>query len=191
LSPTGAREAPCHGPPGNERHVARHYVLVETRGPGGERLVLEPVRAEHAERLRRLRATPEVARWWEPAPDGWPLDPEPELQKLALLVDGEVARYVQFWEEPDPTGRHADVDVFLGPGEQDRGLGTEAMRAVVRHLVEDRGHHRITLGTSVDNTRAINVYETVGFRRVGVMRKAALSHLSGEWEDEFPMELVV
>jgi aminoglycoside 6'-N-acetyltransferase len=65
------------------------------------------------------------------------------------------------------------------------------MRAVVHHLIEDRGHHRITLGTSVDNARAIHVYEKVGFRRVGVMRKAALSHISGEWEDEFLMELVV
>jgi aminoglycoside 6'-N-acetyltransferase len=157
----------------------------------GDRLVLEPVRQEHVQRLRQLRATPDVARWWDPAPEGWPLEPEADLTRLALVVDGEVSGYVQFWEEPDPSGRHADVDIFLGPGAQGRGLGTEAMRTVVRHLIEDRGHHRITLGTSVDNKRAIHVYEKVGFRRVGVMRKAALNHLSGEWEDELLMELVV
>jgi aminoglycoside 6'-N-acetyltransferase len=157
----------------------------------GERLAFEPVRPEHAERLKELRAAPEVARWWDPAPEGWPLKVEQDLSKLALLVDGEVAGYVQFWEEPDPSGRHADVDIFLGPDAQDRGLGTEAMRTIVRHLIEDRGHHRITLGTSVENDRAIHVYEKVGFRRVGVMRKAALSHLTGEWEDELLMELVV
>jgi aminoglycoside 6'-N-acetyltransferase len=154
-------------------------------------MVLVPVRAEHAERLRALRRTPEVERWWEPPPDGWPLTAEPDLQKLTVLVDGEVAGYVQFWEEPDPSSRHADVDIFLGPDAQGRGLGTETMSVVLRHLVEERGHHRVTLGTSVDNARAIRCYEKVGFRRVGVMRKAARSHLSGEWEDELLMEYVV
>jgi aminoglycoside 6'-N-acetyltransferase len=162
------------------------------RSPAGsQRVALEPVRAEHAERLRALRRTPEVARWWDPAAEDWPLDVEPDLHKLAVVVDGEVGGYIQFWEEPDPSSRHADVDIFLGPESQDRGIGTEAMRAVVRHLIEDRGHHRITLGTSVHNERAIHVYEKVGFRRVGVMRKSNRSHITGEWEDEYLMELVV
>ena len=155
------------------------------------RLVLDPVRPEHAERLRELRRTPEVARWWNEAEEHWPLDEEADLHKLAVLADGELVGYIQFWEDPDPTSRHADVDIFLAPGAQDRGLGTEAMRAVVRLLMEERGHHRITLGTSVENERAIRVYEKVGFRKVGVMRKASRRDISGEWEDEFLMELVL
>jgi aminoglycoside 6'-N-acetyltransferase len=166
-------------------------VLVEILNLRGDRLVLVPVRPEHAQRLRALRGSPEVGRWWEPPPNGWPLIPEPDLHKLTLLVDGEVAGYVQFWEETDPGSRHADVDIFLGPDTQDRGLGTEAMRAIVRYLIDERGHHRVTLGTAVDNARAIRCYEKVGFRRVGVMRKAARSHLTGEWEDEILMEYVV
>jgi hypothetical protein len=31
----------------------------------------------------------------------------------------------------------------------------------------------------------------VGFRRVGVLRKSARSGVTGEWEDELLMELVV
>jgi aminoglycoside 6'-N-acetyltransferase len=153
--------------------------------------VLEPVRPEHAERLRALRSSPEVARWWDPAPPGWPLEAEPSLEKLAIVVDGELAGYIQFEEELDETFRNADVDIFLGPETQGRGLGTEAMRMIVRHLIEERGHHRVTLSTSVANTRAIRAYEKVGFRRVGVMRKASRSHVSGEWEDELLMEYVV
>jgi aminoglycoside 6'-N-acetyltransferase len=153
---------------------------------------LEPVRPEHAERLWALRASPEVARWWNPPPEGWPLDEEDaDLTMLAVVVDGEVAGYVQFWEEPDPTGRHADLDIFIAAGSQDRGLGTEVMRKVVRLLIEERGHHRITLSTSPENSRAIHVYEKVGFRTVGTMRKATLRDRSGEWEDELLMELVV
>jgi aminoglycoside 6'-N-acetyltransferase len=166
-------------------------VLVELRTLRSDRLVLEPVRPEHAERLRLLRATPEVGRWWNPPPAEWPLDDEADLHMLTVVVDGVAAGYIQFWEEPDPDARHADVDIFLGPEVQGRGLGTEAMRTMVSYLVDDRGHHRVTLGTSVDNARAIRCYEKVGFRRVGVMRKAARSHLTGEWEDELLMEYVV
>jgi aminoglycoside 6'-N-acetyltransferase len=157
----------------------------------GERLVLEPVGPEHAGRLVELRRTPEVTRWWNTPPEGWPLKDEPDMAALAIVVDGEVVGYLQFWEDPDPDSKHADVDIFLGPGAQDRGLGSEAMRTVVRHLIEERGHHRITLSTAVDNARAIHVYEKLGFRHVGVMRKASRRHRTGEWEDELLMELVV
>ena len=152
---------------------------------------LEPVRPEHADRLRALRVTPEVARWWEPPDEGWPLAPQPNLTALTVLADGEPAGYVQFEEEPEPRHRSADVDIFLGPDHTDRGLGTETMTIVVRLLTEERGHHRITLSTSPQNERAIRCYEKVGFRRVGVTRKSELSHLTGEWEDELLMEYVV
>ena len=160
-------------------------------GAGSAELQIEPVRSEHAERLRELRTVPEVARWWDPPPDDWPLVDEPDLQVFAILVDGEPAGAIQFWEEPDPGGRFADVDIFLGPDHQGRGLGTEAMRLIVRHLVDDRGHHRVTLSTAVDNARAIHVYEKVGFRPVGVTHKSNLNELSGKWEDELLMEYVV
>ena len=157
----------------------------------GERLAIVPAAPENAGRLRELRTHPAVARWWDPPPGEWPLSDEPGLQVFAILVEGEPAGALQFWEEPDPGSRHADVDIFLGPDHQGRGLGTEAMGLIVRHLVEDRGHHRVTLSTAVDNARAIHVYEKVGFRTVGVTRKASWSELRGEWQDELLMEYVI
>jgi aminoglycoside 6'-N-acetyltransferase len=168
-----------------------HHVLVETGALQGDRVVLEPLRTEHADRLRALRCTPDVARWWDPASEGWPLAAERQVKKFTVTVDGEVAGFIHFWEEPDPDARHADIDIFLGPDYQDRGLGTEAVRVLVRHLIEEQGHHRITLTSSTANERAIHVYEKVGFRRVGVLSKAQRSHATGEWEDELLMELVV
>jgi aminoglycoside 6'-N-acetyltransferase len=171
---------------------AGHTLLVEKRPLRGERLVLEPLRAEHADRLRALRRSPPVVRWWDPAPEGWPLAAERDVdEKLAITVQGEVAGLIQFFEEADSDARHADIDVFLGPDHQDRGLGTEAVRVLVRHLLEERGHHRITLYTSPANERAIRAYEKVGFRRVGVLSKAHLSRATGQWEDELLMEYVV
>jgi aminoglycoside 6'-N-acetyltransferase len=153
--------------------------------------VIVPAGPEHAERLRELRAHPEVAHWWGRPPDGWPLGPEPHIERFAIVADGEAVGAVQFWEESDPGSRCADVDIFVAPESQGRGLGTEAMRLIVRHLVEDRGHHRVTLSTAVDNARAIHLYEKAGFRPVGVTRKSSLNELSGEWEDELLMEYVV
>jgi aminoglycoside 6'-N-acetyltransferase len=160
-------------------------------GLRGERVVLEPVRPEHAERLRELRSSLEVARWWDSPPEGWPLEVDPEDHYFTIMAGDEIVGYLQFWEDPDPSGRHADVDIFLGAGGQERGLGTETMRLIIRHLIEDRGHHRITLSTAVENERAIHVYEKVGFRRVGVTRKSSLNEATGEWGDEFLMEYVV
>ena len=64
------------------------------------------------------------------------------------------------------------------------------MRAITRHLIEQRGHHRITLTTWPHNARAIRVYEKVGFRQVGVTRLSERGD-DGTWHDELLMELVV
>ena len=50
-------------------------------------------------------------------------------------------------------------------------MGTDAVRTVVRHLVEDRGHHRIVIDPAADNVVAIRCYEKAGFRPVGVLRR--------------------
>jgi aminoglycoside 6'-N-acetyltransferase len=157
----------------------------------GERVVLRPTGPADVEPLRAIRRKPEVMDRWGAVEDDFPLGDEPTATRFTILVDGEPAGMIQFTEEKEPDYRHAEVDIFLDPGHHNRGLGTEAMSTLARHLIEDRGHHRVTLGTSVENARAIHVYEKIGFRRVGVMRKSALSHLTGEWEDELLMEYVV
>src|SRR5260221_478695 len=52
-----------------------------------------------------------------------------------------------------------------------RGFGPDAIRTLARYLFEVRGHHRLTIDPAASNERAIAVYERVGFRRVGVMRR--------------------
>jgi aminoglycoside 6'-N-acetyltransferase len=107
-----------------------------------------------------------------------------------VKVGGDVVGFMQFWEEEDPQARYADIDIFIAADHQERGLGSEAMTVALAHLMEERGHHRVTLTTSPENARAIHVYEKLGFRRVGVLRKSQLNAASGEWEDELLMELV-
>jgi aminoglycoside 6'-N-acetyltransferase len=151
---------------------------------------LRPLEPRHAADLRRIRLEPEVLRWWDELEDDFPLADEPESTRLVIEVDGVVAGMVQYGEELEPKYRHASIDIFLDPAFHGRGLGTEAVRRVVRHLIDERGHHRITIDPAVDNAAAIRAYEKAGFRPVGILR-ASERDVGGEgWHDSLLMDLL-
>ena len=102
-----------------------------------------------------------------------------------------MAGLIQFSEENEPKYRHAAVDMFLDPALHGQGLGTEAVRRVVARLVEERGHHRITIDPAAGNAAAIRAYEKVGFRPVGIMRAYERDADGDGWHDGLLMELVV
>lgn len=160
----------------------------ELRGP---RLRLRPITEADAAALRAILATPEVAAWWGSAERGFPMSDEPDQVRMAVCLGQEVAGMIQFGEEADPDYRHATIDLFVDPRLRGRGLGAEAIETLVRHLVDDRGHHRITIDPAVDNTAAVRCYEKAGFDRVGVMRSAWRDPVSRQWRDVLLMELVV
>jgi aminoglycoside 6'-N-acetyltransferase len=153
-------------------------------------LELLPIAAEHAEALRRIHAHPEVARWWDEPEPAFPLGDDPESVRFTIVVDGRVAGLIQYSEETEPKYRHASIDVFLDPELRGRGHGTEALRRVVRLLIEERGHHRITIDPAAANTAAIRSYEKVGFRPVGVMRQYERDAGGGAFHDGMLMELL-
>ena len=156
----------------------------------GGRVLLRPVEQADEARLREILREPAVARWWpEPEPP-WPFEREPGLVALSLLVDGEVAGFIQFHEEDDADFRSASIDLFLTTAQHGRGLGTEAVRLVVRHLIDERGHHRITIDPAAANAAAIRSYQKVGFQPVGVLRAYQRNHRGSGWLDGLLMELV-
>ncbi|MBV9799016.1 MAG: GNAT family N-acetyltransferase [Solirubrobacterales bacterium] len=152
-------------------------------------LVLRPLAPGDAPALRRIHMTPEVLRWWDRPSEEFPWD-EPESTRLTIEVDGAVAGLVQYWEEPEPKYRHATVDLFLDPALHGRGIGTEVVRSVVRHLIAERGHHRVTIDPAAANAAAIRAYEKAGFTRVGVMRGYERDVDGNGWHDGLLMELL-
>jgi aminoglycoside 6'-N-acetyltransferase len=132
---------------------------------------------------------PSVAQWW-PRYDEERLRREvPDQPCATVVVDGHVAGYVQWDEEEEPDYRHASIDIFLGPGFQDLGLGREVLTALATWLVDVRGHHRITIDPAADNARAIRSYAAVGFRPVGLLRRYERG-ADGTWHDGLLMDLL-
>jgi aminoglycoside 6'-N-acetyltransferase len=139
--------------------------------------------------LLRIHRTSEVMRWWDAPDEGFPWD-EPDSSRLTIEVDGRIAGMIQFAEETEPKYRHASIDLFVDPELHGRGIGTEAVRRVVRMLIDERGHHRITIDPAADNAAAIRAYEKVGFRPVGVMRAYERDGDGQGWHDGLLMELL-
>jgi aminoglycoside 6'-N-acetyltransferase len=156
----------------------------------GELVELRPLTADDAAAIRAIASTPEVARWWGRPEDDFPLGDDPDATRFAILADGAVVGMVQYGEEPEDDYRHAWIDVFLDPRVHGRGLGTDAVRTLARHLIEAHGHHRVTIDPAADNAAAVRSYEKAGFVPVGTMRRAWRDQ-QGQWRDVLLMELVV
>ncbi|HVA21132.1 MAG TPA: GNAT family protein [Candidatus Micrarchaeia archaeon] len=154
-------------------------------------MALVPVAPAHVPRLRRILRTPEVAVRWgdEDSSPGWPFD-DPSATRFAILVDGAVRGMVQYGEVDEPRYRHAFVDIFVDPAVHRRGIGRDAVATVVRHLVRDRGHHRVVIDPAADNEAAIRCYAAVGFRPVGRLRRYERDADGGGWHDGLLMDLL-
>jgi aminoglycoside 6'-N-acetyltransferase len=153
-------------------------------------LNLRPLAPPDGAELLRILTTPAVARWWDEPDEGFPFTDDPTATRLVIEVDGAVAGMIQYAEELEPKYRHASIDLFLDPALHGRGLGTEAVRRVVRHLIDERGHHRLTIDPAAANAAAIRAYEKAGFRPVGVMRSYERDVGGGGWHDGLLMELL-
>ena len=155
----------------------------------GPRIVLRSTTPDDAARLLPIRNEPEVRRWWSDLEPGEMDEFVADEHSLAIEVDGEVVGAIQFFEEADPMYRHASIDVYLTASRHGEGVGSEAVRILARYLLEERGHHRLTIDPAAANTAAIRAYEKVGFRSVGVMRSYEQGP-DGTWHDGLLMDLL-
>lgn len=158
----------------------------------GERVTLRPLRDGDLPRLLEILAEDGVRRWWGD-PD------EARLRRdylsegsdagFTILRGGETVGFVAYWEEDDPDYRHAGMDIFVATASQGQGLGRDALLTLARHLIAERGHHRLVIDPAAANERAIAAYEKLGFHRVGVMRRAQRLP-GGDWHDCLLMDLL-
>jgi len=157
----------------------------------GDLVTLRLATAADVSALALIRAEPAVYQRWR----GEDLEAEvidaiqsTEVVLYAIEFGDSIVGAVQSYEEADPDYRHAGMDIFLAPGFHGRGLGSDAVRTLARHLISE-GHHRLVIDPAVDNSAAIAAYQKVGFRIVGTMRQYERG-VDGTWHDGVLMELL-
>jgi aminoglycoside 6'-N-acetyltransferase len=159
----------------------------------GSLVTLRPITADDVPELVRIRSTPEVYARWGGGDDLAATVTENlsavDYHTLVVVHEGRVIGAIQWGEEDDPEYRHANIDIFLDPAVHGRGLGTDAVRTLARHLITEQGHHRLVIDPAADNTAAIRSYEKVGFRPVGIMRRYERAP-DGTWHDGLLMDLL-
>lgn len=159
----------------------------------GELVMLRPASAADVPDLARIRATPQVRRWWGGG-DDLVTEITADLADTGVVhfvveYEGRVVGAIEYHEETEPDYRHAGIDIYLDPAVHGRGLGPDAVRTLARHLIVECGHHRLTIDPAADNTPAIRAYGKVGFRPVGVMRRYERGP-DGRWHDGLLMDLL-
>jgi aminoglycoside 6'-N-acetyltransferase len=159
----------------------------------GERVTLRPAVPADEESFTSMLSHPDVTEWWgrfnAERVRRELIAPDDGTVVFAIVAEDTVAGLITYWEEDDPDYRHAGIDISLHPDWHGQGIGADALRTLARHLVRDRGHHRLTIDPAAANERAIRSYSGVGFRPVGVMRRYERGP-DGTWHDGLLMDLL-
>ena len=167
----------------------------------GERVTLRPVRDDDAPHFMRWGDDPEFARFqWGRKPGRFPS--EAAFHTWAALFPGRSGKLFVIEHEGRPIGfanyrewrpTSASCEVGIGIGERSlwsRRLGRDALKALVRHLVDDLGAHRVSLNVLAFNDRAIASYKACGFEVEGIERDGVLAD-DGSYLDDVLMAYVV
>jgi RimJ/RimL family protein N-acetyltransferase len=89
----------------------------------------------------------------------------------------------------DWTNRHAIFGIFIGNKDYwGRGFGSDATRTLLRYAFEEANLNRVELEAFSFNTRAIHMYEKIGFKLEGTRRQAL--YREGQWHDEHIMAIL-
>lgn len=152
-----------------------------------ERLNLHDVKVADLPRLREIIQAPGTAEWWGVYEGSE--DDEVLLEGLSIRVGEKIVGWIAAEEEKSARFPSVALDIMIAPEDHGKGYGPEALRAVIDHFAA-RGHHRFTIDPAITNTRAIDVYERTGFKRIGVARQYEQLE-EGKWLDGLLMDLIV
>lgn len=173
----------------------------------GERVRLRPVEKDDLPRYVKWFQDPQVRegltifmplsqgqeeKWFQNHLDGFPANRA--TQPLAIDTpadDGEGWVHIGScgFHDIDWRARKAEFGIVIGDKAYwNKGLGTDAVRTLVRFGFDDLNLNRIWLRVFDHNTRAIRTYEKVGFIKEGVWRQDVFKH--GKYHDTILMGIL-
>jgi aminoglycoside 6'-N-acetyltransferase len=159
----------------------------------GSAVRLRPATRDDIGTLLPIRQSPEVYARWRGGDDlrsAIEADlAEPGTTAYVVESGGRVVGWIQWSAEEEPDYRFATIDLYVDPAFHNRGIGADAVRTVVRHLIAGHGHRRFEIDPAADNMAAIRCYTKVGFRPVGIRRRYERGP-HGTWHDALLMDLL-
>jgi RimJ/RimL family protein N-acetyltransferase len=156
-------------------------------------VLLEPLEDGDVAAFAAYRRSPDVARWqsWDtgydeadarrlvagqpaglPGPGDWLQLAVRSTDRAALYGDVAVHRLA---DRPATF----EIGVTLAPAAQGRGLGTEAVACVLRHLFTEGGAHRVVAFCDARNAPVAALLRRVGMRHES--RQVEADRFKGEW----------
>lgn len=181
--------------PLRERQSVHSPAMITLRTP---RLALRPFTLTDAPTFAEDRSDPEIARYqsWTtpfsltaaekligemltrslPRPGEW------NQVAIAMSDDGTIIGDCAFQLFADDE-RQARIGFTLSRAFQGRGLATEAVRALVMHLLNGLGLHRVTAECDAENVASQRVLERIGMRREGHFVENVF--FKGAWGSEY------
>jgi RimJ/RimL family protein N-acetyltransferase len=141
--------------------------------------------------LVRLLGDPDVAPYLATVRASTPAELASEIERgehdpdahavVVAELDGDAVGTAT-WERVNRRSAIASVGSFaIDPRVRGRGIGLEVARALQRHLLRERGFHRIQMEIYAFNERALAHAERAGWIHEGVRRQAYLR--DGRWVD--------
>jgi RimJ/RimL family protein N-acetyltransferase len=116
-------------------------------------------------------------QWW----DGLGKDPSKIVFAIRRTVDPAIIGYVQI-NGINSVHRSAELGIRIGAESQrGQGFGKEALGLALDFCWNHLNLNRAQLVVFKHNQRAIGVYKAVGFKKEGLLRKAAF--IDGDWVD--------
>jgi diamine N-acetyltransferase len=95
----------------------------------------------------------------------------PSVQYLIFEDDGQPLGYARL-SEIDPHNASACIGADIAPQHQGKGYGRALYKVLLQKCFEEMGLNRVWLYVLEHNTRAIHLYEKLGFRHEGAQRQA-------------------
>ena len=94
----------------------------------------------------------------------WVREKLAENAALFSMLEKDTGAFIGNIELMDIADGAGELGIAVTAAMQDKGYGTEAVRAMVDYGMDTLGLHRVFLKVFPDNVRAIRVYEKCGFR---------------------------
>ncbi len=162
----------------------------------GEKVTLRALEDGDVELMRTWRNDPEMAQWFfstfpvsEDEQRAWYQKQKNRKDGKTFMIEAE-GRAVGYavCMHMDERSRSIEVGLHLTSEVRGRGYGKDAFLTLTRFCFMELNMHRVWLSVYAFNTRAIVMYEKLGFVHEGRLREAAFTR--GEYQDVVVMSIL-